>query len=87
MNGNVTSPFVGMETFGSHERQREVALPTVPAILKKRKKRVCELSDETSDTTYVNEVINELGLIGKKEPMTVNVANANRQLYVGHILA
>lgn len=34
------------------------------------------LLDEGSDTTYVNEdVINELGLTGKKEPITVNVAN------------
>ena len=34
------------------------------------------LLDEGSDTTYVNEdVINEIGLTGKKEPITVNVAN------------
>ena len=34
------------------------------------------LLDEGSDTTYVNEdVVNELGLTGEKEPITVKVAN------------
>ena len=59
-------------------RQQEVALRTVPVILKNGNRRVfvnC-LLDEGSDTTYVNEdVINEIGLTGKKEPITVNVAN------------
>ena len=35
------------------------------------------LLDEGSDTTYVNEdVVEELGLVGQKEPIQVNVANA-----------
>ena len=34
------------------------------------------LLDEGSDMTYVNEdIINKIGLTGKKEPITVNVAN------------
>ena len=78
MEGNGSSPSVTMETFGSQDRQQEVALRTVPVILKNGSRRVfvnC-LLDEGSDTTYVNEdVINELGLTGKKEPITVNVAN------------
>ena len=79
MEGNGSSPPVTMETFGNRERQQEVALRTVPVILKNGNRRVfvnC-LLDEGSDTTYVNEdVINEIGLTGKKEPITVNVANA-----------
>ena len=44
------------------------------------------LLDKGSDTTYVIEdVINELVLTRKKEPITVNIANANHLLYVGHI--
>ena len=55
-----------------------VALPTVPAILKYGKKKIlvnCFL-DEGSNTTYVNEdVVEELGVTGEKELITVNVAN------------
>ena len=78
VEGNGTSPPVTMEKFGNRERQQEVALRTVPVILKYGNRRVfvnCPL-DEGSDTTYVNEdVINEIGLTGKKEPITVNIAN------------
>ena len=56
----------------------QVALRTVPVILKHGKKRLfvnCFLN-EGSDTTYVNEdVIEELGVKGEKELITVNVAN------------
>jgi len=55
-----------------------VALRTVPAILKYGKKKMlvnCFL-DEGSDTTYVNEdVVEELGVKGEKEIITVNVVN------------
>ena len=64
--------------FGNQEREQEVALRTVPIILKNGNRRVTVncLLDEGSDTTYVNEdVINELGLTGEKEPITVKVAN------------
>ena len=78
MEGKGTSLSVTMETFGSQERQQEGALRTVPVIWKNGNVIVfvnC-LLDEGSDTTYVNEdFINELGLTGKKESITVNVAN------------
>lgn len=55
-----------------------VALRTVQAILKYGKKKMlvnCFL-DEGSNTTYVNEdVVEELGVKGEKELITVNVAN------------
>ena len=55
-----------------------MALRTVPVVLKHGKKRLlvnCFL-DEGSDTTYVNEdVVEELGVKGEKELITVNVAN------------
>ena len=58
--------------------KRRRSLRTVPVILKNGNRRVfvnC-LFDEGSDTTYVNEdVINEIELTGKKEPITGNVAN------------
>ena len=64
-----------METFGKQEGQPEVALRTVPIVGNRRILVNC-LLDEGSDTTYVNEdVINELGLTGEKEPITVKVAN------------
>ena len=54
------------------------ALRTVPVILKHGAKRLqvnCFL-DEGSDTTYVKEdVVEELGLEGRKEKVTINVAN------------
>ena len=60
------------------QKAEKVALRTVPAILKHGKKRIlvnCFL-DEGSDTTYVNEdVVEELGVKGEKELITVNVAN------------
>ena len=55
-----------------------MALRTVPAVLKYGKKKIlvnCFL-DEGSNTTYVNEdVVEELGVKGEKELITVNVAN------------
>ena len=55
-----------------------MALRTVPVILKYGKKKIlvnCFL-DEGSNTTYVNEgVVEELGVKGEKELITVNVAN------------
>ena len=69
---------VNLETFGNQEREQEVALRTVPITLKNGNRRVTVncLLDEGSDTTYVNEdVVNELGLTGEKEPITVKVAN------------
>jgi len=60
------------------QKAEKVALRTVPVILKHGKKRMlvnCFL-DEGSDTTYVNEdVVEELGVKGEKELITVNVAN------------
>ena len=43
--------------------------------------------DEGSDATCVNEdAINDLGLKGKRETITINVANASTIFfYVGHI--
>ena len=78
MEGSGASQSVTMETFGNQEREQEVALRTVPIILKNGNRRVTvnRLLDEGSDTTYVNEdVVNELGLTGEKEPITVKVAN------------
>ena len=65
-----------MET--AQTREKVVALQTVPLILKNGKKRIlvnCFL-DEGSDTTYINEdLVEELGVKGRKELITVNVAN------------
>ena len=84
-----------METFGNQEREQEVALRTVPIILKNGNRRVTVncLLDEGSDTTYVNEdVVNELGLIGEtflglgKYRNYLNwsaAANTGRQVGVG----
>ena len=57
-----------------------MALRTVPAILKHGKKSIlvnCFLDEGShSDTTYVNEdEVEELGVQGEKELITVNVAN------------
>ena len=64
------------------ETSENVALRTIPVILKNNNKRLlvnCFL-DEGSDTTYVNEdVVEELGIQGDKEWITVNVAN-NQQV-------
>ena len=78
MEGNGTRPSITMETFGNQEGQPEVALQTVLIMLKNGNRRIMVncLLDEGSDTTYVNEdVVNELRLTGKKEPITVEVAN------------
>ena len=69
-----------MEVIEEHQ-QRNVALKTVPVILKHGRKRLlvnCFL-DEGSDTSYVNEdVAEELGFHGAKEPVTISVANDQR---------
>lgn len=74
VNGNESSTY---ETVKEHE-QRRIALRTVPVILKHGAKHLqvnCFL-DEGSDTTYVNEdVVEELGMEGPKEKVTINVAN------------
>jgi len=67
-----------METYGEQERQQAVALRTIPIVLKNGKRRLLVncLLDEGSDTTYVNEdVVEELGLAGEKQQITVKVAN------------
>ena len=72
------SQSVTMETLGNQEREKEVALRTVPIILKNGNRRITVncLLDKGSDTTYVNEdIVNELGLTGEKEPIEVKVAN------------
>ena len=65
------------ETVKKHE-QRRIALRTVPVFLKHGGNRLqanCFL-DEGSDTTYVSEeVVEELGLEGPKERVTIKVAN------------
>ena len=59
-------------------REKVVALQTVPLILRNGNIRLlvnCFL-DEGSDTTYINEdVVEELGVKGQKNAITVNVAN------------
>lgn len=68
------------ETFQEYET-KTVALRTIPVVLKNGNKRIlvnCFL-DEGSDTTYINEdVVEELGLRGNKEKITVNVANGQQ---------
>lgn len=65
------------------EREMEsIALRTVPVILKNGVNRLLVncLMDEGSDTTYVKEdVVEQLGLKGRRERVTVNVAN-NQQV-------
>ena len=74
--GDASTHTATMET--AQKREKVVALQTVPLILKNGNKRLlvnCFL-DEGSDTTYINEdVVEELGVRGRKEPITVNVAN------------
>ena len=61
--------------------QKGIALRTVPVILKHGERRLqvnCFL-DEGSDTSYVSEdVVKELGLDGRKEKVTFNVANGEK---------
>ena len=79
MEGNgANSQSVTMEMVGNQEREKEVALRTVPIILKNGNRRITMncLLDKGSDTTYINEdIVNELGLTGEKEPIEVRVAN------------
>jgi len=57
MQGNGTRRSVTMETFGNQEGQPEVALRTIPIVLKNGNRRIIVncLLDEGSDTTYVDE--------------------------------
>lgn len=78
IEGKSTQRLVTMETYGEQERQQAVALRTIPIVLKNGKRRLLVncLLDEGSDTTYVNEdVVEELGLAGEKQQITVKVAN------------
>ena len=63
------------------DEQGSIALRTVPVILKHEDRRLqinC-LLDEGSDTLYVNEnVIQKLGLDGRKEKVIINVANGQK---------
>lgn len=74
--GDASTHAATIET--AQKREKVVALQTVPLILKNGNKRLlvnCFL-DEGSDTTYINkDVVEELGVRGRKEPITVNVAN------------
>ena len=60
---------------------KRVALRTIPIVLQNGNKRMlvnCFL-DDGSDTTYINEdVVEELGLQGQKEKITINVANGQQ---------
>ena len=74
VDGNKSSRY---ETVKEREQQR-IALCTVPVILKHgtMQLQVNCFFDEGSDMTYVNEdVVEELGLEGRKEKVTVHVAN------------
>ena len=65
MQGNGTRRSITMETFGNQEGQPEVALRTIPIVLKNGNRRIIVncLLDEGSDTTYVDEdVVKEIGL-------------------------
>ena len=68
------------ETVQEHA-QRSIALRTVPVILKHGERRLqvnCFL-DKGSDTSYVNEdVVEELGLYGRKAKVIINVANGQK---------
>ena len=82
MEGNSAQRSVTMETYEEREQQQEVALRTVPIILKNGSRRVLVncLLDEGIDTTYVNEgVVEELGLGGKKQQITVRLQSDNRR--------
>ena len=74
--GDASTHTATMET--AQTREKVVALQTVPLILKNGSKRIlvnCFL-DEGSDTTYINEdLVEELGVKGRKELITVNAAN------------
>ena len=63
------------------DEQRSIPWLTIPVILKHEDRRLqvnCVL-DEGSDTLYVNEdVIEELGLDGRKEKVIINVANGQK---------
>ena len=70
------------------QEAEKVALRTVPIILKHGKRRllvICFL-DEGSDTAYVNEdEVEELGVKGEKELITVNVANDHQVSFPSNV--
>ena len=86
MEGKANTPLtdenksITYETVQEHA-QRSIALHTVPVILKHEERRLhvnCFL-DEGSDTSYVNEdVVEKLGLDGRKEKVIINVANGQK---------
>ena len=68
------------ETVQEHA-QRSIALRTVPVILKhgERRLQVSRFLDEGSDASYVNEdVVENLGLDGRKEKVIINVASGQK---------
>ena len=82
MEGKADTPLTEENKFSTYERvhehaKRSIALHTVPDILKHGERRLqvyCFL-DEGSDTSYVNEdVVEKLGLGGRKEKVIINVA-------------
>ena len=77
MEGNGETRPVTMETIAEQDNQL-VALRTVPIIVKNKNRRLLVncLLDEGSDTTYVNEdVVEELGLTGDRQQISIKVAN------------
>ena len=68
------------EAYRTGETKR-MALRTIPIVLKNGNTRMlvnCFL-DDGSNTTYINEdVVEELGLQGQKEKITINVANGQQ---------
>ena len=86
MEGKADTPVTEENKSSTYETviehaQRSIALRTVPVTLKHGERRLqvnCFL-DEGSDTSYVNEdVVEELGLYGRKEKVIINVANGQK---------
>ena len=82
LEGKADTPLTEENKFSTYETvhehaKRSIALRTVPDILKHGERRLqvyCFL-DEGSDTSYVNEdVVEKLGLDGRKEKVIINVA-------------
>ena len=64
-----------------HEHAQSIALRTVSVILKhgERRLQVNFFLEEGSDTSYANEdVVEELGLDGRKEKVIINVADRQK---------
>ena len=88
MEGKADTPVTEENKSSTYETMQEHAqtstahaLRTVPVILKhgERPLQVNCFLDEGSDTSYVNEdVVEELGLYGRKEKVIINVANGQK---------